>query len=432
MSRFHFANLRTRLAAPWDNSRRLVLVTALLAAGLMMMVWTAPAESGGATFTVTRTEDGNTGPCAPDGTAETGAGQCTLREAIMAANGSGTADTIILGSGTYSLTISGGGEDQAIRGDLDIAGELTIQGSETGETIIDGQLMTDRVLDVLPTGKLTLSDVTIRGGSNNPNGGGINNEGSLTILNAMIEGNDSNNGGGVMSSGTLLVENTTFANNTSNYGGGLYHVGGPATIRSSTFVNNRATGNEGGAIYTTGGVLTVENSTLSANSAAKAGGALATGSGTSARASLVHTTLAYNSAPTGSSIRVWRGEVRVQNSILAFAGALTARHTSRPLWPQMVTTMWTIAVVTPSSLPQAIRWGPCRWAISATTAAAPGPMLCPRGARRLMPFRQTLTAAVQRSRLTSAASAGRSRQAATSAPSNSSWSIRYRPARSSP
>src|SRR5437870_3850242 len=88
----------------------------------------------GATITVNTTEDELTVD-----------GNCSLREAIQAANtdsavdacpaGSG-ADTITLPVGTYTLTIPGANEDANQTGDLDNARDLTINGAGAAATII--------------------------------------------------------------------------------------------------------------------------------------------------------------------------------------------------------------------------------------------------------------------------------------------------------
>jgi hypothetical protein len=75
-------------------------------------------------------------------------GHVSLRSAIMAANALPGADTILLPNGTLKLTIAGAGEDAAARGDLDIRGDLTIQGRGHTGTVIDGNGL-DRVFDVL-------------------------------------------------------------------------------------------------------------------------------------------------------------------------------------------------------------------------------------------------------------------------------------------
>jgi len=160
-------------------------------------------------------------------------GQCSLREAIRAANldtasgatpgecpaGSG-ADTIIVPSGIYTLTRLGTGEDAALMGDLDITSTVTISGTSAASTIIDGGGI-DRVLHV--TGStVTVSKVTVRGGtppsavSGINNGGGIRNEAVLIIDSTTISGNTTGSaGGGIYNSGTLTVTGSTIFTNTA-------------------------------------------------------------------------------------------------------------------------------------------------------------------------------------------------------------------------
>lgn len=76
-----------------------------------------------------------------------GADGISLREAIIAANNTSGADVINLGTGLYRLTLTGAGENSALTGDLDVTGELTINGAGANNTFIDGN-GTDRVFDV--------------------------------------------------------------------------------------------------------------------------------------------------------------------------------------------------------------------------------------------------------------------------------------------
>ena len=81
-------------------------------------------------------------------TGKDASGHISLRSAIMAANASRSSDLIKLGKGTFMLTIAGANEDAGATGDLDITGNVTIRGSGSRSTIIDGNSL-DRVLEVL-------------------------------------------------------------------------------------------------------------------------------------------------------------------------------------------------------------------------------------------------------------------------------------------
>src|SRR5262245_47576702 len=126
---------------------------AALTAGVLLVVSTARAT----TISVDSTaDDYDQGPN----------GNCTLREAVVAANGDiavdtcaagSGADTIVVPAGTYALSITGAGEDGATRGDLDVTAPATIRGTGQGQTVIDG-LQSDHVLHVLATsGPVTIS-----------------------------------------------------------------------------------------------------------------------------------------------------------------------------------------------------------------------------------------------------------------------------------
>ncbi|MEK6804092.1 MAG: DUF4347 domain-containing protein, partial [Nitrospirota bacterium] len=103
-----------------------------------------------ATYTVTTTNDVINGAD----------GVTSLREAIIAANNAAGADTIILGAGTYTLTITGTNEDGSATGDLDIQTDITILGAGMASTIISGGGI-DRVMEVDGSGNLTMSDVRL-------------------------------------------------------------------------------------------------------------------------------------------------------------------------------------------------------------------------------------------------------------------------------
>jgi hypothetical protein len=114
-------------------------------------------------------------------------GHISLRSAIMATNALPGADTIFLANGLFRLTIAGTGEDNAAKGDLDISGDVTIQGRGHTGTIIDGNGL-DRVFHVL-SGTTSISQLTIQDGRCNVGAGLLNAGGKVTLSGVFVQNN---------------------------------------------------------------------------------------------------------------------------------------------------------------------------------------------------------------------------------------------------
>lgn len=200
-------------------------------------------------------------------------GNCSLREAIQAANtdtavdacpaGSGT-DTIVVPAGTYTLSIAGAGEDANATGDLDITADLTIIGAGAATTIVDGTDL-DRVFDVHGV-TVSISGVTIQNGNVGGSGAGILNRlgGSLTVTGATVTSNvASETGGGIRNDGTATLVNVTISDNVANAGGGFKNgfFAVSATLTDVAIDGNTTTGDFGGGISKDGGTLTMSRST---------------------------------------------------------------------------------------------------------------------------------------------------------------------------
>ena len=106
-----------------------------------------------------------------NGTCRTSAGTCTLRAAVQEANALPGADTIVLRSATYALTLAPGLVDGAQHGDLDVTGPLTLAGAGATATIVSARSI-DRVLEVHPgAGDVTLRALMLRDGRTALDGG---------------------------------------------------------------------------------------------------------------------------------------------------------------------------------------------------------------------------------------------------------------------
>jgi CSLREA domain-containing protein len=314
-----------------------LILIALVVSLLGSAVTVTPARA--ASFTVTKTADTNDGACNAD---------CSLREAISAANASAGADTITLPPGTYQLTLANGGganEDGNASGDLDILDSLTINGSGSASTFIQAGTNNsngiDKVIGANPLCtagvSVTITNVTVRYGYNSqPNsaldfsfsGGGIDycaggNGSVFTLSDSVVSDNTNLNsyGGGLNLDSYLAptftanITNVTFQNNrtlspTQESNGGAINIFGDQPVVSiigSTFTGNTTTNinSAGGAIYyrpsaaTVGPTssLSISGSTFTSNTAAGSGGAIATATyGTGTTINITNSTFTGNTA----------------------------------------------------------------------------------------------------------------------------------------
>ena len=256
----------------------LIVLLASAPAGTQPLAHAAPAAPAALTFIVNSPSDvPDSSP--GDGVCETAKdnGVCTLRAAIQEANRHPGPDTIQLQAGvTYLLSLSGVADDTALSGDLDITDSVTILGAGPLSTIIDGDAMGERVFQI--TGTVVISGVTIQHGHSGFIGGGLTNNGRLTLVNSAILSNTvagSNAwGGGIYNSGYLTLTNSIVSRNVTGssnaYGGGIFNQG-PLLVISSTLSDNSTLG-VGGGLYTGGHTATIVASTISGNRAQKGGG----------------------------------------------------------------------------------------------------------------------------------------------------------------
>lgn len=243
--------------------------SAVAATGLGSLLFAV--ASGADDFDVTRTDD-------PIPVACVSAGDCSLREAVIAANTLGGANRVLLPPGTYILTLAGAAEDLGATGDLDCdTGDLEFRGlgATPADTVIDATGLGDRILDLLGFCDARILDLTLRGGTET-DGGAIRSVGELTIRRAVFDRNTAtDDGGAIMSQGITAratVEDTTFSDNVANRAGAVMNEGASTfVIARSTFTGNVAT-DRGGAIFNQNdGAVTLTDSHLENNRAEDAG-----------------------------------------------------------------------------------------------------------------------------------------------------------------
>lgn len=171
-------------------------------------------------------------------------GDCSLREAILAANSNTRPESIVFAvDGTFALSRTGLDENAAATGDLDITQPLTIFGNGPDKTIIDGGAI-DRVFHVHDA-QVTFSDLTVQNGLVNSGfGGGIYQvgfNGRMHLLRTILRNNRNPNGaGGALANGfgRFVMEDSAVYGNSANEIGALGNWGGTTEIINSSFFSN--------------------------------------------------------------------------------------------------------------------------------------------------------------------------------------------------
>jgi CSLREA domain-containing protein len=250
-----------------------------------------PLQTGSPSLVVNTTSDTSDGYCS------TSAGGCTLHEAIDAANTLSGANTITFSDGTGGTVNFHDTTPETIqlRQALpDLASDITISGSGANILTVARSSAAGnpqfRIFKVTSGATVTISGLAISNGQaadgtfsvsnptgtvNGDNGGGILNQGTLTLLAATISGNRSGKGvdsvvgnGGTGGSGgaifsdvgsRLIVTNSAVTGNQAGSGG------------SASIGGNGGNGGNGAIFSAAGSTITITNSTISDNQAGDGG-----------------------------------------------------------------------------------------------------------------------------------------------------------------
>ena len=224
-------------------------------------------------FVVNTSADDATGTasnCVPN-PATTGAGNCSLRDALAASAAAGAANitfdatvfasaqTITLTNGTLTIPVSTAVTGPVAGSGAALTNLVTVSGNNTAS-----------VFTVNPSvAGVSIANLVITGGAANgitPNtAGGIENQGTLTVTNSTISGNNGTEGGGIYNSGTLSVVGSTIsANAAATGGGGIYNDNtGSLTVYKSTVTGNASP--LGAGIYNNSGTVKAVNTTVTGN-----------------------------------------------------------------------------------------------------------------------------------------------------------------------
>jgi hypothetical protein len=174
-----------------------------------------------------------------------------------------------------SLTIQGPGEDGAATGDLDILGTLTIVGDGMGASGAEASGLGDRAVHVLQGARLNLSGVGFvwADAGAGVDGGGLLNEGSVSMVEATFQMNRARSGAGIFNTGDLTLLRSLVGYNSAEVSAGGIHNEGTLTIDASTIASNEVAAGPGGGIDNHG-TLVLRNSTVSQNRATQGAAAI--------------------------------------------------------------------------------------------------------------------------------------------------------------
>lgn len=244
-----------------------------------------------------------------------GANDCTnpnqpCASVVYAVQQTEAGDTVQIATGTYTET-----DVVYLLRDVTITGAGLV---ETRITVISG---TEQVFLVYPNVTAAISQLSLYNAARN----GISNLGFLTLNHLSILNNlgQVTGGGGIYNEGVLTMTNSLVSGNRSDtVAAGMINYG-QATIRQSLFVGNEAGPTAYGGGLHNQGVLVLENVTLTLN---KAGSGTAVSNGPSGIITLTHVTIAQNvrTAPgaTSASAVTAYGPIHMRNTLVADNGPL--------------------------------------------------------------------------------------------------------------
>ena len=259
------------------------------------------------------------------------AGAGSLRDAVDQANTNPGPDSISFDPLFFSthgmITLTSGSlllQDVAETSFLAPALPLTISGNHTASLFV-----------VNAGATASIDSLTITGGLSNK-GGAVNDNGTLTMVNCVIDGNAATlrGGGGLFvgNTGSLTLSHSTLTNNTSQTnGGGLFVAfSGAASLSNCTISGNASLGANfgGGGIYSQG-TTTLDRCAISGNSAVKNGGGTYVAYGTT---TMTNVTVSGNTAAaSGGGIEVYAGTLGLTNVTIS-GNSATGSGVGAGLW----------------------------------------------------------------------------------------------------
>ena len=272
-------------------------------------------------------------------------GECDPITSIFPCTEQGIRDAIAAGGGPHGFECDGA-EVVTSTAEIVIDNDVILDGRD--RLTVDGN--DDHRLFSVPTGvEAELRRFTVTGGFSpgdlDGTGGGIANEGTLTLTNSTVSGNSAGEAasGGIWNGGTMTISNSTVSGNSAGdvAFGGIWNVGTMALTNSTvsgnsvgafgvngilndsgmlTVTNCTVSENTGGTFggIWNDGTMALTNSTVSGNSAESSGGISNSGDGT---LTMTNSTVSGNTAESGASIvnfadEFLSGSLFISNSLI--------------------------------------------------------------------------------------------------------------------
>lgn len=254
------------------------------------------------------------------------AGAGSLRQAIIRANATPAADTIQFAAGLR-------GRITLTTGQLIVTRNLKIVGPTATRIAVSGN-NASRVFHVASGSKLTISNLTITKGMADIDvggGGGIRNEGSLTLRKVLMTENVADSGGGAVEStgagARLVILQSRLINNSAPLGGAVATTGNNSAFIKATVIRNNGLPNSGavgpsgtgGGLFNAGSMVIVNSAIVNNVARRLPTGALATGGGIENSGSLfiLGSTIANNLSEDLGGGMISYGALTIVNSTIA-------------------------------------------------------------------------------------------------------------------
>ena len=291
---------------------------AVMMAALLIAIGASWTQAAAPTLVVDTSEDSFDGSCFD--------GDCSLRDAVKSAP---IGARVLVPSGFYPLSITGGGG--VGEGTIELRRHISIVGEGETGAFIDATALGAPAFTAVPRStaavRTTIENLTVFGARDaSLSGGALRVEGGrLDLIGVTIAGGLADRGGGIavdVGARLRLVEALVIGNEAVTSGGGIWNEG-VVTVVGSAIVGNRAI--DGGGIWSGSGpasAMSIKNVTVAENTATGEGGGL----WLAGSAEIVASTIGDNDATRGGGITIGTRSVGVTRSIIAGNRADRARQ----------------------------------------------------------------------------------------------------------